>query len=309
MGRRAVLACLTMGLGLACSDSSNRLTVMTFNIRHDADWADRSRLVISTIQRARADVVAVQEAYLWQAEEIVAEIPEYAFVGRGRDPDGAGESVSILYRRDRFEADTSGTFWFSDQPEVPGSRAGVEWGDPTLPRIGTWVRLTRRSTPQSFYVYNVHLQHDAGSDPELTRVRSVLLLREHIRDHVRGDPAVLAGDFNAAPTSIPIRYLVEAERSPIRYCSASGARPCEELRNPTPMIDAWHHLFPESGAGTYPCANADRRIDYVFVSPPGRPVGARIEAGPGACASDHLAVIVELILSPRVEAAGPTPDR
>lgn len=298
MSRVALLVCLTMGWGLACSGSSDRLVVMTFSIRHDVDWADRSGHVISTIRRAQADVVALQEALLWQVEEIVAAIPEYASVGRGRDADGTGESVSILYRRDCFRAHTSGTFWFSDRPEVPGSRPGAAWGDPTLPRVGTWARLTRRSTSRCFTIYNVHLQHDAGADPELARVRSVLLLNEQIQAHVHDDPVVVAGDLNATPTSVPIRYLVAADPDPMRYCAASGARPCEELRNPTPMIDTWRHLFPESDAGTYPCPDADRRIDYVFVSPPARPVGARIEAGPEACASDHLAVVVDLVLSP-----------
>jgi endonuclease/exonuclease/phosphatase family metal-dependent hydrolase len=158
--------------------------------------------------------------------------------------------------------------------------------------------LTAPATPRRFYVYNAHLQHDAGTDPELTRVRSVLLLGERIANRGGDDPVVVAGDFNATPTSVPIRYLTDARRDPIEYCPASAPRGCIELRNTAPLIDVWRHLFPESETGTYPCPNAERRIDYVLVSPPARPLGARTEAGPGGCASDHWAVIAEILLPP-----------
>jgi len=53
--------------------------------------------------------------------------PEYGEVGVGRD-DGktVGEYSAILYLSDRYCADEEGTFWFSETPEIPGSK---DWGN------------------------------------------------------------------------------------------------------------------------------------------------------------------------------------
>ncbi|MCZ6776458.1 MAG: endonuclease, partial [Ignavibacteria bacterium] len=61
----------------------------------------------------------------------------------GRD-DGktVGEYSAILYLSDRFCADEEGTFWFSETPEIPGSR---NWGN-SIPRICTWMRLVEKAS-------------------------------------------------------------------------------------------------------------------------------------------------------------------
>jgi len=280
---------------------TNTVEVMSFNIHHDADnWSGyRNDLVIRAIQRENPDVVGLQEAHMWQVNELVSELPQYGFVGRGRSTDGSGESVSILYSKQRFDVDQSGTFWFSNRPDVPGSKPGRRWGNPTLPRICTWVRLVQKSTSKAFYVYNVHLQHNRGTDPELARVSSVLLLTERIRQRNPKDPYVVTGDFNAAPDEVPIRFLTEGNTQPILYCPASGVLACHELINLVPMIDTWSLLHPTSTAGTR-CnggSGTGRRIDYVFVDPEGvvdaAEIGRKVS---GACPSDHAPMTAVLML-------------
>ena len=104
-------------------------------------WANRRELVPAVIRDRRPDVVGLQEALDFQIRELLAALPRFASIGVGR-VDGAtrGEYSAILYRTDRFEPDESGTFWFSDTPDVPGS---TSWGNDIV-RICTWVRLADR---------------------------------------------------------------------------------------------------------------------------------------------------------------------
>ena len=54
-----------------------------------------------------------------QIDDMRAALPEYGEIGVGRE-DGKtkGEYSAILYRKDRFTVDDSGTFWLSDTPEI-----------------------------------------------------------------------------------------------------------------------------------------------------------------------------------------------
>ena len=47
--------------------------------------------VARTIAEAEPDVGGLQEAYIWQVDWLVLQLPEYEQVGRGRDADGGGQ--------------------------------------------------------------------------------------------------------------------------------------------------------------------------------------------------------------------------
>jgi len=245
---------------------------MSFNILHDNGWDRRKALVVSAIEGERPDVLGLQEAFVWQLEYLVDALPEYAYSGAGRD-DGhrGGESVGILYRKDRFELAASGTFWFSDRPEVPGSVPGEDWGSPTLPRICSWVRLVEKSTGRGIYVYNVHLQHNAGGDSDLARTASVELLRTRIANREPADPVIVTGDFNSTETEVPIRRMIDTGHD-------------------EPFVDTYRVLHVGAAAGTrcFEDDDAGRRIDYVFAGKGSDVLQARIgKKQDGACASDH----------------------
>jgi endonuclease/exonuclease/phosphatase family metal-dependent hydrolase len=312
--QRLVIAAISLGLPLfACKSaiklgsviagaSLNTVSVMTFNIFHDnhsdereiPGWSDRKDLVVGTIKSEMPDVVGLQEALLPQVVFLVQELPKYDFVGRGRNADTGGESVSIMFRNDRFELVDEGHFWFSDFPDIPGSKGGNSWGDMDLPRMTTWVRLRRKETGKSFYVYNTHLASDGtADDAALSRSKSVELLVERIAD--REHPTeyfMVTGDFNATDNQQPIKFMV-------------GETPQPLLRT----IDAWR--AKNEGEGGTRCRNngtADGdRIDYIFIwnpvptaglcdassglcEPPGITQARTFRWGP-SCASDHRATI------------------
>ena len=74
------------------------LTVMSFNIRYgtandgENHWLKRREQLFALMREQQADVVGLQEALHGQIEEILQEVPGYAYVGVGRsDGRQAGE--------------------------------------------------------------------------------------------------------------------------------------------------------------------------------------------------------------------------
>ena len=223
------------------------LTVMSFNIRYgtakdgEHDWTARRHMLFDVLREQDADLIGLQEALDFQIDEIIAAAPSYAVVGVGRDDGRAkGEFTAILYRKNRLRVAEAGTFWFSDTPEVPGSRS---WGN-TITRICTWARFVDRDG-RGFFLYNVHLDHQ--SQP--SRERSTGLLRERIDSRsVLSEPVVVTGDFNAGEDNPALATLVG------------------------PFVDTFRVVHPdEQTVGTFTGFNFGRitgdTIDYVLVQP------------------------------------------
>lgn len=218
------LSACTSGHAVRSSTSAppaTQLGVLSFNIRYgtandgENAWAHRREQAIQIIAEHDADIVGLQEALRFQIDEILAALPKYRLIGVGRD-DGQskGEYAAILYNADRFEivedptdvSDVeSGTFWFSDTPEVIASKS---WGN-RITRICTWGHLCERATPdRRIYIYNVHLDHESES----SRVSSARLLLERIHSRAdKGDPVIVTGDFNSGQTSEALRTLMATD--------------------------------------------------------------------------------------------------
>jgi endonuclease/exonuclease/phosphatase family metal-dependent hydrolase len=67
------------------------LTVMSFNIRYGTDgdgknsWGKRRATVANVIKHHSVDIVGLQECIDFQAEYLVATLPEYQWIGKGRE--------------------------------------------------------------------------------------------------------------------------------------------------------------------------------------------------------------------------------
>ncbi|CAN5473583.1 endonuclease/exonuclease/phosphatase family protein [soil metagenome] len=280
--RRLLTAALAMALAAspatAEDDGPTVLKVATFNIRYDNPgdgdnaWPNRKELAADFLRDLDADSVGLQEAISHQLEYLVASSPEYASLGVGRD-DGkeAGEFCAIIYRKDRLRPEESGTFWLSDTPEVPGS---TSWGN-EITRICTWARFTHLPTGATFYHYNTHFDH--RSQPSRERSSTLVLERMAARAHP-DDPAILTGDFNAAPDNPAIVTL----RSKL-----------------TDTFRAAHPDAPETGTFTgFNAEPGEHKIDYVFVTPDLGTTAAEIhtDAPGGRPISDHYPVSATVTL-------------
>jgi endonuclease/exonuclease/phosphatase family metal-dependent hydrolase len=175
--------------------SSAALTVMTYNLRYASTtppnaWPQRRPLVREVITNTAPDVIGTQEGLSEQLRDLAADLPEYDWIGVGRDGGSKGEFMAVFYRRARLEALATNHFWLSDTPEVAGSKT---WG-PKFARMVTWVKFRDRTTKQEFYVFNTHFDHEV----QAARERSAELIRKRVAALEPKLPVLLIGDFNAA---------------------------------------------------------------------------------------------------------------
>jgi endonuclease/exonuclease/phosphatase family metal-dependent hydrolase len=282
-----VLALLLFAPATLDGQAREPLTVMSFNIRYGTandgpdHWSARKDHLFEVIRREDADLIGLQEALDFQIDEIVKAAPIYAVAGVGRD-DAArkGEYSAILFRKDRLQIAESGTFWFSDTPEVVASKS---WGN-TITRICTWARFIDRDG-RGFWHFNVHLDHQ--SQP--SRERSTLLLRERIaRRAIKTEPVIVTGDFNVGETN----------PATLTMTGVSAGSPG--------FVDTFRVLHrDEREAGTFngfkPGNTGGDKIDYVFAPPGAEVLRADIlrDSRNNRYPSDHFPVVARLRLPTR----------
>jgi len=248
--------------------NNSSMTVMTFNVRTATvidlwrNWAFRRQRVIDTIASNAPDVIGVQEAQHSQVRDIQDALPQYASYAVGRGEADSGETCAVFYLKRKYMVLDSGTFWFSETPDVPGSKS---WGS-ILPRICTWVHLAERQTGRGIYVYNIHLNcfsHEA-------RNRSLALLAERVAARKTRDPFVVMGDFN-----------MKADDSAMAYLYALG---CMETGSGTGAITRYSN-------------DASTRIDHICLSKGlvGRELS--VDKPAGRKASDHKPRMAEVRLA------------
>lgn len=120
--------------------------VLTFNLlcggRKHRKWYKRAPLVYKVIREANPDSFGVQEAHWSWMKKLIKNLPEYSYVGVGRD-DGKkkGEFSAVFYKKDKFIASDSGNFWLSETPDRPG----LGW-DAKCIRVASYVKLTDKET-------------------------------------------------------------------------------------------------------------------------------------------------------------------
>jgi endonuclease/exonuclease/phosphatase family metal-dependent hydrolase len=274
----------------AAADPRSTLRVMTFNVLHDGarslagPWSVRRKAVVATIRSTHPDVACLQEVSPRQLHDIAGDLGEYrvfagAMSGGTRLPGWAspstflwrfflgdffdhGERCPILVRKGCGTALDSDSFLLT--------RAS------TTPHVVNWVRLRLRSGAL-VDLFNTHLGLVRGRTSGVPDGLFSLLDR-----HWRGTQ-ILAGDFNALPSSPLLRSLVGPR--------ASRARAFQ---------DVWAGAKPGARGGTYHWGLGlpGPRLDYILVRPPcaidaARISGTRVDR---ALPSDHYAVVADLRL-------------
>lgn len=278
--------CLLSVPAFAQSDTMpSSITTLSFNIRYNNPndgenaWPHRAERVASVIRFYQADVAGLQEALRSQIDDLAAQLPDYAWLGIGRnDGQDAGEFSPIFYRKDRFRVNDSGTFWLSTTPNVVASK---DW-DAAITRIVTWANFTDLTTGTTFYHFNTHFDHRG----EQARLESAKLIRAQIAERAGTTPVVLTGDFNIVETAPPYAALVaDVPDHPRLYDTYYTAQ--------TPRHG------PEGTFLSFTVNSIEgRRIDYIFVTE-GITVlryGVLSDSEEGRYPSDHLPVLAEVVL-------------
>ena len=176
---------------MTADPTSFTVKAMTYNIQVAGTkpphaWNLRLPLMTRLLQRETPDVIGTQEGRYDQIRDLATALPDYDWIGVGREGGSRGEFMAIYYRRERFEPVAFDHFWLSDTPEVIGS---ATWGN-QYRRMVTWVRFRERATNREFEVWNTHFDHEI----EPARVKSAALVRQRLTGTDR--PLLLLGDFN-----------------------------------------------------------------------------------------------------------------
>jgi endonuclease/exonuclease/phosphatase family metal-dependent hydrolase len=216
---------------------------MSFNVRlplvQDGPnaWENRRALLVQTIASEQPDIIGTQELHKFQGDYIVAQLPKYAWFGIDRRGGHADEHMGIFYRRDRLRVLSSGNFWLSDTPRVPGS---ITWKH-LYPRMVTWALMQTRSNGRRFYFFNTHLPY-RPEDSE-ARLQGARLLSSRIAQLTKGSSVIVAGDFNTEPNG-PVHALLTRRMIDVRVAAPKREGP-----------DGTYHAFG---------GKADRRIDWIL---------------------------------------------
>ena len=241
------------GCTCLCGADAAKVRVGSYNIRlatgdkgTDNAWPKRCDDMIALIRSLNLDVFGLQEVRPEQAKFLAEKLPEFVYVGEHRGADRKSDEASpVCYRKDRFKALKSGTFWLSETPEVPGRKG---WGA-ACPRVCSW------------------------------------LLLEDMKEFGAGVPIVFTGDHNCRETEAPAvavskllkNALYESEtppKGPWRTFSGWQWRDAE-----FPAVDAMklpsHVRNARKGSpdaekaknGGYVWEDCGPRIDYIYVSP------------------------------------------
>jgi endonuclease/exonuclease/phosphatase family metal-dependent hydrolase len=196
----------------AIVNQGNSFTLMSFNVRRDGPekkainkWVNRRKSVCELLQRTKPSIICLQEVVENQFFDILYSVSGYDWVVTGRGSQWFGlaknESLPIFYDRSRFKLLNSG--WLVLNKGTANPFQWKKYGK--IKRIATWVHLIDKLTEQSFFVYNVHLDHDYDA----VRYSSVRVLLDHIKLYVPADETVfIAGDFNTEFNG-PIKALCD----------------------------------------------------------------------------------------------------
>lgn len=270
----------------ACSgkNENNVVRVMTFNIRYDNPndginaWPNRKDQLSEFIKNEDPDIFGMQEVLWHQYAFLDSALSDYASAGAGRS-DGlkGGELNPVFYRKDRFEMVRTKTFWLSETPEMPGSKA---WGA-SLPRIVTWMELVNMETNEHFFFFNTHFAHDSDS----ARVNSSIMLLDKAHEIAGTFPFIITGDFNQRPDSRGHAVLTGPEVNTSLLVDSYTI----SAETPVGPSSTFNGFSDEPGSG---------RIDYIFVRNGMKVLSHRtVEHKEGQVfISDHWPVVAEIML-------------
>jgi endonuclease/exonuclease/phosphatase family metal-dependent hydrolase len=288
------------------------ILVLTFNIlaaggepepKKDYSWEKRLPIVVDVMKNfpdgnSSYDFIGTQEPLshptkpdYHQVKQLADAMPDYGslFAPCRGNLDKVSLSNMILWKKDRWEIDPndSGTFWLSSTPEIPGSNDWVE-NNNGYERCVTYGLFhefgINGRTGKKVYFFNTHLNVFVKT----ARLRSAILIMDKIKNRKEKDaPVIVTGDFNSLQNSPLIAYM---QGKPLEF---DGKTFTPSL----PLIETFKTVHPDSTEfgtvhGYRGKISWDKKIDFIFVSPPLKPIGAKVilTQKDGLYPSDHLPV-------------------
>ena len=231
-------------MSIACNRTSE-IKVMSYNIRLSSGtikadsiyhWEHRKQASLELMHQEQPTVFGLQEACPDQMDYMVENLPEYGYIGVGRD-DGKrkGEFMSIFYKKDEVELIDGGTFWLSETPD----EVSKGW-DAACFRTCTWAILKKKDTGKKFVYLNTHLDHMG----KVAREESIKLIVAKAEELTGGKlPVFITADFNSPTTNEIFKPMQEAmldARVEAPVTDERGTLNCWGTTPPGVVID---HIF------------------------------------------------------------------
>ncbi|MCL2495121.1 MAG: endonuclease/exonuclease/phosphatase family protein [Oscillospiraceae bacterium] len=253
---------------------ARELKVMSFNVLTSTggEHALRRRYggVVQTILNELPDSLGLQEAHeLWRIPLVKDLGNTYGVACNTGRVFGLHEGTPIFYRKDKYELVKEGVFWLSERPEI----ASIGW-DAACPRIAGWAVLQEKNSGFTYAHFNTHLDHKG----EAAMANGARLMAD--RMGALGLPAVLTGDLNCEPDSLPMEYLMTGGLTDLRFAAVDSD---EGLT---------FHGYREDGSGSV--------IDYVYANHYMRSCAkfkVIRDVYDGMYPSDHFAVCARMTLA------------
>lgn len=219
------------------------LSVMTFNLHDDQpeespnSWDKRKDLCLSVITSYSPIILCTQQGVKSQLDYIQQGLPAYDQFGTSRKgpQDPTDESCTIFYNKEKVELLEGGTFWLSESPSVPGSKA---WGS-DVPCIATWATFQLRQVEPpgfSFQIVNTNLDEISPR----ARRRSALLTWQHMASLPPTLPVVYCGGFNTQKESTTGRFLLGRSREHGVVGDMRDAWPSARVRKNVALVRTYH---------------------------------------------------------------------
>lgn len=264
--------------------TTTQTSVMTYNIKNGNDrahWSRRRIEVANVILGVHPLLLGTQEGNRSQLDYLKDHLPNYDYVGRGRDTNGKGEFSAIFYDRTRVTILDSGSFWLSPTPDVFGSRTRGE----TLPRIATWICCRISGHDHDLMLINTHL-----TNREVNIPAQIAVLAEQIGNIAEPSLDVLmTGDFNIGRHREHIQPLGE-----LGFVDAWSF--ADRAIGPRFTYAGWREWSEEDAAAV----EEENRIDWILYRPgDGRSLPTNVEVrtinthARRAAPSDHFPVVLQ----------------
>lgn len=255
---------------------TQEVTVMTYNVyikgTGERSPKNRTPLVVENIRRYMPDSFGLEEADPEWIERIANAMPEYDYVGVGRNLGGGGEASPVFYKKDKYEVLDSGTFWLSKTPNIP-SRG---W-DAMYNRVCTYAVLRDKDTGFVYAHFNAHFDHVGV----IARLESVSVVSDKISKICNTFPVVFTGDLNDYEGGDMYNRILE-----------TGLRDTKYIAETATGGNTTYHGYSE-------LVEKDAPIDFIFVNNMASSVKSYTVDKTqynGIYASDHHPVIAQMTL-------------
>ena len=231
------------------AQEQNFLNILTFNIQRGSHYNSKTTLpaVSEIITKHNIDLLGTQELDVYSTKQLCTYLPDYNWFGVGRD-DGkeSGESVCIIYNKNKFTLLDQSTFWLSETPEIVGS---MSWNTDNT-RIVTWGKFRRNSDSSIFYLFNTHFDHISSR----AREESSKLILKKIWEITGKLPVIITGDFNFEMSSKAYKILTDHYYNYLQFFDSK-------------YISKTPNIGPGGTFNNFTNNNPTEKIDFIFTNP------------------------------------------